>query len=130
VTAFEYQLHSIGSLLGGMVLHPFAKAAEVLRFYRDFTSEAPDELTAAAGVLTGQDGQLMVGIVVSYCGSGEEPTRLKDRVATEHLPAANSPPLAPGSLPRYSTVPVAQAGWAVASGSCASSPGDRRGWCG
>ena len=69
VTSFEYQLHPVGSLLGGMVLHPFAKAREVLRFYRDFTSEAPDELTAAAGVLTGQDGHLMVGIVASYCGS-------------------------------------------------------------
>src|SRR5690606_30662830 len=36
VTSFEYQLHPVGPLLGGMVLHPFATAAEVLRFYRDF----------------------------------------------------------------------------------------------
>lgn len=82
VTAFEYQLHPVGPLLGGMVLHPFAKAAEVLRFYRDFTSEAPDELTAAAGVLTGQDGQLMVGIVVSYCGALAEGERLLKPLST------------------------------------------------
>src|SRR5690606_23290224 len=68
--------HPVGPLLGGMVLHPFAKAAEVLRFYRDFTTEAPDELTAAAGVLTGQDGELMVGVVVSYCGSLSEGERV------------------------------------------------------
>jgi FAD/FMN-containing dehydrogenase len=50
VTSFEYQLHPVGPLLGGMVLHPLANAHEVLRFYREYTSEAPDELTAAAGV--------------------------------------------------------------------------------
>jgi FAD/FMN-containing dehydrogenase len=76
VTSFEYQLHPVGPLLGGMVLHPFAKAADVLRFYRDYSKEAPDELTAAAGVLTGQDGHLMVGIVVSYCGSLPEGERI------------------------------------------------------
>jgi FAD/FMN-containing dehydrogenase len=76
VTAFAYQLHPVGPLLGGMVLHPFAKAREVLRFYRDYTGDAPDELTAAAGVLTAPDGQLMVGILVSYCGSLPEGERL------------------------------------------------------
>jgi FAD/FMN-containing dehydrogenase len=87
VTAFEYQLHPVGPLLGGMVLHPFAEAAEVLRFYRDFTTEAPDELTAAAGVLTGQDGHLMVGIVVSYCGPLEEGERLLKPLQTFGPPA-------------------------------------------
>jgi FAD/FMN-containing dehydrogenase len=76
VTAFEYRLHPVGPLLGGMVLHPFDKAHEVLRFYREYTSEAPDELTAATGVLTGQDGQLMVGILASYCGSLAEGERI------------------------------------------------------
>jgi FAD/FMN-containing dehydrogenase len=76
VTAFGYRLHPVGPLLGGMVLHPFAKATEVLRFYREYTSEAPDELTAAAGVLTAQDGQLMVGILSSYCGPLPEGERV------------------------------------------------------
>jgi FAD/FMN-containing dehydrogenase len=76
VTAFEYRLHPVGPLLGGMVLHPFAKAAEVLRFYREYTTEAPDELTAAAGVLTAQDGHLMVGILASYCGPLAEGERV------------------------------------------------------
>jgi hypothetical protein len=76
VTAFEYQLHPVGQMLGGMLLYPFAKAKDVLRFYRDYTSEAPDELSAAAGVLTGPDGNLAAAILVSYCGPVEEGERI------------------------------------------------------
>ena len=43
VTTFEYQLHPVGQMLGGMLLYPFARAKDVLRFYRDYTSAAPDE---------------------------------------------------------------------------------------
>ena len=51
------QLHPVGpTVLGGMVLHPFQQAAEVLRFYRQFAAEQPDELTTYAGILTGPDG--------------------------------------------------------------------------
>jgi FAD/FMN-containing dehydrogenase len=71
-TAFEYQLHPVGPLLGGLIVYPFAQAKEVLRFYRDFTSAAPDELTAAAGFLTDPDGTLVAGIIAAYCGSLEE----------------------------------------------------------
>jgi hypothetical protein len=42
VTSFEYQLHAVGpTILGGMVIHPLAKAGEMLRFYREFTKVAP-----------------------------------------------------------------------------------------
>src|SRR5687768_17291719 len=37
VTSFEYQLHAVGQILGGMVIHPLEKAPEVLRFFREFT---------------------------------------------------------------------------------------------
>jgi hypothetical protein len=37
-----------------------------LAFYRDYTRAAPDELSAAAGVLTGPDGNLAASILVSY----------------------------------------------------------------
>src|SRR5207249_9154936 len=42
VTAFEFQLHPIGPVLAGKVVYPRAKAREVLRFYREYTSMAPD----------------------------------------------------------------------------------------
>src|SRR5229473_690120 len=34
-TSFEFRLHPVGpTVLGGMVIHPLARAGEVLRFYR------------------------------------------------------------------------------------------------
>jgi hypothetical protein len=68
VTAFEYQLHPLGTILGGIVAHPLSRARAVLQFYRDFTSEMPDELTAACAVLTGPDGNPVIGMVACYCG--------------------------------------------------------------
>src|SRR5262249_61711491 len=45
VTSFEYRLHRVGPIvLAGVMLHPAAKAREVLAFYRDFIATAPDEL--------------------------------------------------------------------------------------
>jgi len=69
VTSFEYQLHPVGpTVLAGMVTHPFDQAKEVLRFYRDFSSNIPDELTASAGLLTSPESHLRVAIVVCYNG--------------------------------------------------------------
>jgi FAD/FMN-containing dehydrogenase len=46
VTSFEFQLHPLGpEVLSGLIVHPFSEAASVLRHYRDFTAQAPDELT-------------------------------------------------------------------------------------
>jgi FAD binding domain/Berberine and berberine like len=46
VTSFEYRLHRVGPLvLAGPVFHSLDHAPELLRFYRDFIAEAPDELT-------------------------------------------------------------------------------------
>jgi FAD/FMN-containing dehydrogenase len=46
VTAFEYRLHAVGpTVLAGPIYHALEDAPEVLRFYRDFIAEAPDELT-------------------------------------------------------------------------------------
>ena len=76
VTAFEYQLHPLGTILGGMVVHPLSRAREVLHFYRDWTQSLPDELTAACAVLTGPDGIPVIGIVVCYDGDVSEGERV------------------------------------------------------
>jgi hypothetical protein len=76
VTSFEYRLHPVGPVLGGMVLHPFNRAAEVLRFYREFTASQPDELQTWAGILTGPDGNLVVALIPCYVGSLEAGERL------------------------------------------------------
>src|SRR4029077_14660310 len=64
VTSFEYRVHPVGPVLAGMVLHPMAKAREVLRFYRDFARTCPDEMTAFAGLMTSPEGAPVVAIVV------------------------------------------------------------------
>jgi len=46
VTSFEYKLHAVGpQVLAGLIVHPFAKAKELLDGYRRFVAQAPDELT-------------------------------------------------------------------------------------
>ena len=69
VTSFEYQLHPVGPLLAGMVLHPFTKAKEALAYYRDFAKAIPDEVNTMGGLLTSPDGDLMAVIAVCYNGS-------------------------------------------------------------
>ena len=46
VTSFEFQLHRVGpELHAGLVVYPFAQARQVLRAWRDFTADSPDELS-------------------------------------------------------------------------------------
>jgi FAD/FMN-containing dehydrogenase len=53
VTSFEFALHEIGTtVLAGPVLWAMEDAPEVLRFYREFAREAPDELTTIAQLRT------------------------------------------------------------------------------
>src|SRR5439155_1082242 len=40
VTSFEFRVHAAGTVLAGLVIHPLAKAAEALRFWREFASSA------------------------------------------------------------------------------------------
>ncbi len=75
VTSFEYRLHPVHTILGGMVIHPRERATEVLKFYREFTQSAPEELTAYAGLLFSPDGDPVVSVIACYCGDlarGEE----------------------------------------------------------
>ncbi len=69
VTSFEYQLHAVGpTILGGMVAYPLGKAKEVLRFYREFTKGAPDELTTYAAFIDPPGGETVVALFCCYCG--------------------------------------------------------------
>jgi FAD/FMN-containing dehydrogenase len=75
VTAFEFQLHSIGPVLAGKVVYPIAQAREVLRFYREYTRSAPDELTVYASLMTTPGGLPAIAISFCYCGPPEEGER-------------------------------------------------------
>jgi FAD/FMN-containing dehydrogenase len=76
VTSFEYRLHPVSTVLGGMVVHPADRVRDVLRFYREFTTELPDELTTGVDILTGPDGNLMAAMAVCYVGSFDEGERV------------------------------------------------------
>jgi FAD/FMN-containing dehydrogenase len=76
VTSFEYRLHPVGPVLAGMVVHSFAKAKEVLQFYRDFSSTTYEALTTYAVPMTAPDGTQVVAIAVCYSGPLEEGERL------------------------------------------------------
>ena len=76
VTSFEYQLHQVGPVLAGIIIHPFENAKAVLTFYRKFTHAAPDELASGVVLMSMPDGLPVVGIVVCYHGSIERGERL------------------------------------------------------
>jgi len=69
VTSFEYRLHPVTQVLGGLVLYPLDQARDVLRFYRDFCAGLPDEAEAYCGLLTSPDGMPVVAMILGYNGS-------------------------------------------------------------
>ena len=69
VTSFEFRLHPLDQVLGGMLVFPQQQAKEVLRTYLDVTSAAPDELTVFAGLMTSPDGVPIVGVPLCHCGT-------------------------------------------------------------
>ena len=89
VTSFEYKVHPVSTVLGGMVLYEMSKAREILRFYDDFSRECPDELTTVAGLLTAPDGNPVVAIVVCYSGDLEEGEKVIKPLRTFDSPIAD-----------------------------------------
>ena len=68
VTWFEFQLHPVHTVLGGMLLYPRAQAREVLRFFREFILAAPEQLTLYCGLLHTPDGMPAVALFGCYAG--------------------------------------------------------------
>jgi hypothetical protein len=63
-------------VLAGMVLHPMARAREVLGFYRDFSRDLPDEASCWAALLNTPDGMPVVGLLMMYAGAIDEGERV------------------------------------------------------
>jgi FAD/FMN-containing dehydrogenase len=86
VTEFEFDLHPLGpNVLAGMVLHPLDRAADALRFSRDFMDEAPDELTVFETFMVVPPvepfpeelrGRPALALALTYAGSVEDGERL------------------------------------------------------
>src|ERR1700760_4481219 len=68
VTSFNFRAHPVRTVLGGLIVYPRDRAVEVLRFYRDFTQSAPEELTAYCALMHTPDGIPAVAVIACYCG--------------------------------------------------------------
>jgi hypothetical protein len=90
VTSFEYQLHRVGTVLAGGLVYPMAKAGEVLRFYHEFASECPDELSTVASLGISPDGSSVISISGCYCGAIEEGEQVLRPLRTYGSPLEDS----------------------------------------
>jgi FAD/FMN-containing dehydrogenase len=78
VTEFLFQLHPVGPIvLGGMLMYPASMARSVVRFWRGFMTEAPDEVGSGVAFVTAPPldfvpepvrGQPVVAVFVCYAG--------------------------------------------------------------
>ena len=73
VASLEYRLHPVGPMvLAGSMVYDWEQARQALRFYYDFSSSAPDELSADAALLATPSGQRLFGVSVCYSGPLDE----------------------------------------------------------
>jgi FAD/FMN-containing dehydrogenase len=79
VTSFEFKLHELGpEVMAAQVFYPIEDAKQVLKFYREFTSNAADELAGYALIVRvppaepfpeAAQGKTAIALLVSYTGS-------------------------------------------------------------
>jgi FAD/FMN-containing dehydrogenase len=67
VTSLEYQLHPVGPVLAGPVTYPPARLREMLRFFREFTTDLADEISVQTGTIPIPD-KPGPWIAACYCG--------------------------------------------------------------
>jgi FAD/FMN-containing dehydrogenase len=69
-TSLEFEAHHLDTILGGLMAHPLAAAAEVFDQWRQFTKALPDELVTFCALVHAPDGSgtKIVGMPVCHCG--------------------------------------------------------------
>jgi FAD/FMN-containing dehydrogenase len=75
-TSFEFQLHPVGPILGGLLIHSLDKAAETIGFFDEFTRTCPDELGTFVAFVTSPEGERVMAIFVCYNGAVEDGERV------------------------------------------------------
>jgi FAD/FMN-containing dehydrogenase len=108
VTSFSFRMHPVSTVLAGPTIYSLDDAPEVMRWYRDFISQQPDELSGFFAFLSIPPGppfpeelhlRKVCGVV--WCQNGEEETPalrearsfgepLLDGIAPVPFPAWNS----------------------------------------
>lgn len=89
-TSFTFRLHPHATIVGGLIAHPLEAAPELLRFYRDAVSDAPDDLTVFAGLVHAPDGSgaKLAGMLVFHTGDADEAERDLEPFKTWGSPVA------------------------------------------
>ena len=75
--SFEYRLHPLSMVVGGLIAHPIEAAGDLLRFYREAVATASDDLEVFAALVHAPDGSgvKLAAMVVFHTGSPEEAER-------------------------------------------------------
>ena len=89
VTSFEYRLHAVTSILGGMLIYPFERAVEVLRAARDFNRTSPDQMSVFGALMTSPEGAKVVALLVCYNGPVEQGQALLAPLRAQIAPIAD-----------------------------------------
>ena len=74
VTSFEFRLHPIGEIQGGLVAHPFEVAGDFLRFLAEYSAAGPDQLAVMPLLVHAPDGSggKLAATAVAHFGSPEQ----------------------------------------------------------
>jgi FAD binding domain-containing protein/berberine-like enzyme len=89
VTSFLFRLHPVKNVLAGPTFWPLEESAEVMRFYRDFITKAPDELNGFFAFLTVPPAPMfpenlhmkkVCGIVWCYTGPADKADKIFEPV--------------------------------------------------
>ena len=89
VTSFEYRLHPVGPVVGGMVIYPLSEARKFLRFFHEFSSTAPDQLSTNGLLLAAPDGTPAVACAACYFGPPDEAEKALKPLRTFSSPLAD-----------------------------------------
>jgi FAD/FMN-containing dehydrogenase len=98
VTSFLFHLHPISTVYGGPMLWPFEQAADLLKFWRDFILNAPEEINGWFGFVTVPPAppfpeqfhlQKMCAIVWCYSGALEQAGTLFQPIRANVPPAVD-----------------------------------------
>ncbi len=75
VVEFEYELHEVTAMYGGMILYPYSSGRAVFTGLNDYLDHSPDELAMFGGILKAPDGSPMIGAIVAYNGATGDGTK-------------------------------------------------------
>jgi len=81
VTSFEFRLHPVSTVVGGLMLFPLERGREVLQTFRGWAAGLPDAFSTLTGVVSAPPapfvppdlvGQKTVAVVGCWCGEPDE----------------------------------------------------------